>query len=46
MLCDMSRQHSGDHVDHGCPGADHYKKKNTCAISPFLVMGLPSDDRE
>ena len=43
----MSRQHSGDHVDHGCPSADHYNyKKNTCAISPFLVMGLPSDDRE
>ena len=40
----MSRQHSGDHVDHDSPGADHYKK-NTCAISPFLVMGLPSDDR-
>jgi len=39
----MRRHHLDDHVEHHHLGDDHYYIR---AISPLLVMGLYSDDRE
>jgi len=40
----MRGHHFDDHVDHDHRGYDHYYIRR--AISPLLVMGLYSDDRE
>jgi len=43
-FCDMRRHHRDDHVEHHHLGDDHNYIRR--AISPLLVMGLYSDDRE